>query len=186
MAAVFDGDPQPLYEIVLDSMADQFIRSRMCEVLAMLVLQGELDRPLVARFLRDAFMELQPQARNFVWQGWQSAIAMLGLSELKVLVKRACDRGFIDRDWVGFEDFERDLEWAVKRPGEPRHPHDNEFTLFGDTVEEPSRWSAFSDDYAMPGSGISKRLKLNLPKVNPTGIPSAGLAEMTPVLAAAA
>jgi hypothetical protein len=74
MAAVFDADPQPLHEIILDPHAEEFIRSRMCEVLAMLVLRGELDRILVARFLRDAFMELQPQARNFVWQGWQSAI----------------------------------------------------------------------------------------------------------------
>jgi len=147
MAAVFDGDPQPLYEIILDPKAEEFIRSRMCEALAMLVLQGELDRTLAARFLRDAFMELQPQARCFVWQGWQSAIAMLGLSELKVLVKRAFDRGFIDRDWIGFEDFERDLKWAVKRPTEPRQHHGETFSLFGDTVEELSRWYAFSDDY---------------------------------------
>jgi hypothetical protein len=29
MAAVFDGDPEPLYEIFLDPHAEQFIRSRM-------------------------------------------------------------------------------------------------------------------------------------------------------------
>jgi hypothetical protein len=39
----------------------------------------------------------------FVWQGWQSAIAMRGLSELKVLVKRASDRGFIDRQCLGYK-----------------------------------------------------------------------------------
>jgi hypothetical protein len=119
----------------------------MCEVLAMLALRGELDRSLVARFLRDTFMELQPQARCFVWQGWQSAIAMLGLSELKILVKRAFDRGFIDRQTLGFHDFERDLEWAVKRPSEPRQHLGEIFSLFGDTVEELSRWYAFSGDY---------------------------------------
>jgi hypothetical protein len=145
MAAVFDGDPQPLYEIVLDSKAEEFIRSRMCETLAMLVLQGELDRTPVERFLRDAFMELQPQARCFVWQGWQSAIAMLGLSELKILVKRAFDRGFIDSYVTSFEDFERDLKWAVKRPGERQYPEAGEFTLFGDTVEELSRWHGFRE-----------------------------------------
>ena len=63
MAAVFDGDPQPLDEIILDPYADQFMRSRMCEALAMVVLRGELDRPSAGRFLRDAFMELQPQAQ---------------------------------------------------------------------------------------------------------------------------
>jgi hypothetical protein len=147
MAAVFDGDPQPLYEIILDPNAEQFVRSRMCETLAMLVLRGDLDRAVTARFLRDAFMDLQPQAECFVWQGWQSAIAMLGLSELKILVKRAFDRGFIDRHCLGFGDFERDLEAAVKRPGEPRHPQDREFTLFGDTVEELSRWHGFSEEF---------------------------------------
>jgi uncharacterized protein len=53
MAAVFDGDPQPLYDIIVDRNAEQFIRSRMCETLAMLVLRGELDRDVVRRFLRD-------------------------------------------------------------------------------------------------------------------------------------
>ncbi len=146
MAAVFDGDPQPLYEIILDPHAEQFVRSRMCETLAMLVLRGELDRTLVARFLRDAFMELQPQAECYVWQGWQSAIAMLGLAELKILVRQVFDRGFIDRHWLGFEHFERDLEWAVKHPDVSRYPEGDEFTLFGDTVEELSRWYGLSDD----------------------------------------
>jgi hypothetical protein len=66
MSAVFDDDPEPLYEIILDPHADQFVRSRMCETLAMVVLRGELDRDLVGRFFRGAFMELRPQVRSFV------------------------------------------------------------------------------------------------------------------------
>jgi hypothetical protein len=146
MAAVFDDDPEPLYEIILDPHADQFVRSRMCETLGMVVLRGELDRDLAGRFFRDAFMELRPQARSFVWQGWQSTIAMLGLSELRILVKQAFDRGFIDPHWIGFDGFLRDLEWTIKRPGEGQYPQDNEFILFGDTVEELSRWHGFSEE----------------------------------------
>ena len=44
MAAVFDGDPEPLYDIILDPNADEFIRAGMCEALAMVTLRGELDR----------------------------------------------------------------------------------------------------------------------------------------------
>jgi hypothetical protein len=44
MAAVFEGDPQPLCEIILDANAEHFVRSRMCETLVMLVLRGDLDR----------------------------------------------------------------------------------------------------------------------------------------------
>jgi hypothetical protein len=96
IASVFDGDPEPIFEIILDPLAEEFVRSRMCEALSMLVLRGEVDREAVARFLRDCFMNLQPQSECYVWTGWQSAIAMLGLRELRGLVKKAFDRGFID------------------------------------------------------------------------------------------
>jgi hypothetical protein len=145
MAAVFDGDPQPLYDVILDPNAEEFIRSRMCEALAMITLRGELERDLAARFLRDAFNELRPQRHCYVWTGWQSAIAMLGLGELKVLVKRAFDRGFIDRDVLGFDDFKEDLKRGIKRPGEPRWPGDDEYTLFGDTIDELSEWHCYAE-----------------------------------------
>src|SRR6266436_1170595 len=138
MAAVFDGDPQPLCEIILDPSADEYLRASMCETLAMVTLRGELDRDLAGRFLRNVFMEMQPQAESYAWVGWQSAIAMLGMSDLKILVKRAFDRGFIDRHTLGFDDFEEDLKRATERPGEPRWPNDDEYRLFGDTIEELS------------------------------------------------
>ena len=145
MAAVFDGDPQPLFDIILDPGVDEFIRSRMCEALAMITLRGELARDRVARFLRDAYNDLLPQRESYVWVGWQSAIALLGLGELKVLVKRAFARGFIDRFVLGFGDFEEDLKCCIKRPDEPSPRDNNEFELFGDTVEELSGWACFAE-----------------------------------------
>ncbi len=147
MAAVFDGDPQPLYDVILDAKADEYIRSRMCEALAMAVLRGELDRKEAARFLRDGFMNLEPQAECYVWQGWQRAISMLGLEEFKGLVKKAFDRGFIDEQWLGFNHFEEDLKRGIENPGEPRWPDDKQYTLFGDTIEEMSTWYGFSEKY---------------------------------------
>jgi len=148
MAAVFDGDPDPLYQIVLDPNADEYLRASMCEALAMVTLLGELDRDLAGRFLRDAFMEMQPQAECYVWVGWQSAIAMLGLSDLKILVKKAFDRGFIDSHVLGFDDFEQDLKRGIECPGEPWRPDDHEYTLFGDTVDELSGWYCFTEQYS--------------------------------------
>jgi hypothetical protein len=145
MAAVFDGDPQPLYDIILDPNAEEFIRSRMCETLAMITLRGELDRELAERFLRDAFNELRPPRHCYVWFGWQSAIAMLGLGQLKVLVKRAFDRGFIDPHLLGFDDFEQDLKHGIERPGEPWRPGDDEYEIFGDTIEALSGWHCFTE-----------------------------------------
>jgi len=92
----------------------------------MIALRGELDRHLAGRFLRDAFNELRPQRNCYVWFGWQNAIAMLGLGELRVLVKRALDRGFIDPCLLGFDDFERDLKRGIERSGKPWRPGDDE------------------------------------------------------------
>jgi hypothetical protein len=147
MAAIFDGDPQPLYDIILDPVADEFARSRMCETLAILVLRGELDRHEVVRFLGDAFGKINPRSRCYVWQGWQSAVAMLGASELKSLVKQAFDREYVDRTWLGFQDFEKDIEFAIEHPGKSRLDNDGLYTLFGDTIEELSTWYGFSEKY---------------------------------------
>ena len=147
MAAVFDGDPDPLYQIVLDPNADEYLRASMCEALAMVTLRGELDRDLAGRFLRDAFMEMQPQAECYAWVGWQSAIAMLGMSDQKILVKKAFDRGFIDSHVLGFDDFEQDLKRGIECPGEPWRSDDHEYTLFGDTVDELSDWYCFTEQY---------------------------------------
>jgi len=147
MAGLFDGDPQPLYDIILDPNANEYLRASMIEALAMVTLRGELDRQQVGRFLRDAFMEMQPQAECYAWVGWQSAIAMLGMSDLKILVKKAFDRGLIDRRVLGFDDFEQDLKRAIECPGEPWRPGDHEYTVFGDTIDELSGWYCFTEQY---------------------------------------
>ncbi len=140
MAAVFDGDAGPLHAIVRDADADETIRSRMCEALAMLTLRGEVPREQTAAFLRACFHEMAPRDACFVWDGWQHAIAMLGLVELVPLVREAFDREFVHPGWLNFEDFEQDLARTVGGEPVPADLDDREFTPFDDTVEELSGW----------------------------------------------
>ena len=147
MAAVFDGDPQPLHDIILDEGADEYVRSRMCETLAMLVLQGRLGREETAAFLRDCWVHLQPRNGCFVWHGWQSAIAMLGLIELKDVVREAFAQNIVHSEWLAFSDFESDLQHAIANPTQPWPTNPGEFAPFGDAVEELSTWYCFSDKY---------------------------------------
>ena len=129
--------------MILEPTADEFIRARMCAALAMVTLRGELPREEAARFLQSCYESLQPQDECYVWDGWQGAIAMLGLSELKPLVKQAFERDFISPGWLGFQDFERDLQCTVDGEPPPSWAKD-EFELFGDTIEELSSWAAFA------------------------------------------
>ncbi len=98
LAAVFDGDPQPLYDIVLDKHAHEDVRARMFHALAMLVMSGELPRAEAARFMRACYSKLQPQDRSYVWTDWQSVVVALRLVELKPLVERAFQRGSSTRN----------------------------------------------------------------------------------------
>jgi hypothetical protein len=143
MAAVFDDDPNPLYEIVRDKDADEYIRSRMCQAIAMLTQQGDLPRAETAQFFRDCYARFDPGDNCFVWHGWLDAIAWLGLVDLKPLVREAFACGAIDPTWLTFEDFEQDLQHAIDHPGaQPLHP-DGDLTLFGDTIEELADWDCF-------------------------------------------
>ncbi|WP_246583836.1 DUF1186 domain-containing protein [Bradyrhizobium iriomotense] len=147
MAAVFDGDPEPLREIVYTPAADEYIRSRMIEATALLTLSGLLPRTWTAQFLRECYDLIEPQADCYAWCGWQQSIAWLGLIDLKPLVQEAFARGLIDTTWLSFSDFEKDLRYAIDHPGEaPPHPGDK-LTLFEDTIRELSTWAAFDPEY---------------------------------------
>jgi hypothetical protein len=152
----------------------------MCEALAMVAVRGELDRAVAGRFLRDAFMELQPQRQNYVWVGWQSAIAMLGMSDLNILVKKAFDRGFIDSHVLGFEHFEEDLRRAMEHPDEPWRPDDRDCTLFGDTVEELSGWYCFSEQYGKDQEWYRRQAEANLARSQRLENPFKGIGRNDP------
>jgi hypothetical protein len=166
MAAVFDGDPQPLYDLVLKEQADEFVRSRMCEAIAMLSLRGELPRTEAARFLRTCYSDVEPQDECSVWDGWQRAIAMLGLSELRPLVERAFERGFINPLWLTLEHFEEDLQHGIE--GTALLASNGEYDPFGDTIEELSTWAFDDKDDETSDAGLWDEPALPMvPYVNP-------------------
>ena len=117
MAAVFDGDPEPLYQIIRDPEADEYVRAKMLQTIAMLTRRGELPRDATAAFLRDCFAQLEPKKDCYVWSGWIDAVAWLGLTELKPLVQQAFQRKSIDPEWLTFEDFEEDLQYCGRPSG---------------------------------------------------------------------
>lgn len=137
LASVFDGDPQPIYDIIGDTEADEFVRGRVFDALVILVFRGELDRTAVADFLRSAFDDLQPREMNAVWDGWQAAVALLALTDLAPLVRQAYQGGFIDEFSTRPKDFEDDLKRACN--GHPLRPgQEKEYEPFGDVIDEMS------------------------------------------------
>jgi hypothetical protein len=157
MASVFDGDPSPIFDIINDSGADEFVRNRMFGTLVILAFRGELDRTQVADFLRSSFNDLQPQDQSAVWEGWQGAVALLALKELEPLVSQAFRHGFVDKTIMRFKDFEDDLRRACA--GHPLQSWQRrEYEPFGDIVEELSDWPGFQPSQRRDQAADGRRL----------------------------
>ena len=113
----------------------------------MVAVRGLLPRADAVRFLEEVQLRLEAEPGCFVWNGWQSAIAMLGLSEAAARVKDAFDRGMIDPSWLSYADFEDDLDYALAHPEAPHRNWSDEYSPFDDTIGQLSKWYGFSDQY---------------------------------------
>lgn len=82
---------------------------------------------------------------------------LLGLGELRSLVRKAFERGFIEPMILGYQDFLDDLRRCRKTPGAPRRPGDDDLTLIGDPTEELAAYfevrPALHDTMELPESG---------------------------------
>jgi uncharacterized protein len=147
MAEVFDGEPQPLYDLIRDPAADEYIRSEMCETLAAVTLRGDIPRAETARFLRACFNDLEDEKECFVWNGWLAAVAMLRLEDFTPLAKEIFDGERITSGVMEFRHFEEDLEWALSHPDKPCPKYSTACDPWTDTIAELSTWYAFSDKH---------------------------------------
>ncbi len=61
MAEIYDGDPSPLFDLLLDDAGDEDIRFWQWRTLIPLVLRGALDLDALGKFLVRAFDELEQE-----------------------------------------------------------------------------------------------------------------------------
>ncbi len=153
LTRTYDDDPAPLRTLIEAADASEYARNAALDSLAWLTATGRIDRRDTARYLRDLFTTLRPQNDCFVWVGWQSAIAHLGLDELVPLVEQAFASGWIDRGVMELDDFQSDLN-AARQAAEPTavfEPNIRDDGRLDDAVRHLSDWDAFRpEDDPMP------------------------------------
>jgi hypothetical protein len=145
LARVYNGDPAPLKKLIEAVTADEFTRDAALGSLAWLTAAGQIDRKQTANYLRDLYVQLQPQTTSQVWLGWQQAIAFLGLHHLAPLVENAFNRRLIDERAMHFDHFENDLRDAMQAalPTAPFAHHMRLMDAHDDAVALLSTWHAF-------------------------------------------
>jgi uncharacterized protein len=162
LLGLYDGNLDPLYEMLEDPATDGMIKWTLFQALARLTWEGRAGRErfveLLDRFDRDDMAPLGDAA----WEGWETAVMLLGLVEFKDRVQRGWQRGRnsfqneADRaDWL-----ER-IERAHSPPHDPQLFLDDRVAPITDPVaslrwlREPRASETSSDDQKDPAKDIA-------------------------------
>ena len=148
LASLFDGDPAPLFRLILDSTVDDHVRMALLSACTFLTLEGRIDRAAMHDLLV-RFDDAQAAVEDApAWVGWEETIAHLGFRDLAPRAAAARADGRItdaisDADWftealrkAETKADERDrlgpyqygylddpveaLDWTVEGAGEPQ------------------------------------------------------------------
>ncbi len=119
LAGLFDGDEQPLRELVTadDPNVDPFVRNAAMKTLAFLAREGRIDRAAFEAFLLRLDEEKLIAADDDVmWHAWMIAVGVLVVTSLEGRVRAAFADERIDPTWSGERYFDDLLRAAVERP----------------------------------------------------------------------
>jgi hypothetical protein len=147
MAGVFDGDLQPLFDVLLDDDADGFVRGEMFDTLVIVALENPDLRPGITQFLIDFFDLTGTVTGEEVWWAWAECIAALGLANMETAVRAVFDSGLITPDHSRFEDFTQRLQATVDAGLPDWFTGISSNTLITDTIAELEPWYCFSPEY---------------------------------------
>jgi uncharacterized protein len=120
VSSLFDGEPQPLFALILDSTVDDVVRQALFSACITLCHTGRIERDAVQALLvrfdqASAAVEEAPS-----WVGWEETIAQLGFRDLAPRVEAARRDGRITDEFSDFAWFKETLRKAETRPDDLR------------------------------------------------------------------
>jgi hypothetical protein len=135
LANVYDGDLEPLRELVSDQEADEFARGSGIDAVGALFVQGKISRDALVAFLRDCRSSADAPRGDAFWPAFAGLIGDLQLLELRGLAEELFAEELIEPTDMTLEDLQRDFERGSDVAAGSR------FAPFGDAAEELASWS---------------------------------------------
>ena len=146
IAGVFDGDLQPILEVIEDPAAYEFARCEMIDALAMIARLHPETRPEVAAYL-EGFFASEFEKEETLWGAWAFAVAELGLAHLEPQVQQAFEQEWISPQEADFAYFQEQLRIAMAGGQLALMHGSGNHRLIDSAVKELSGWYCFSDKY---------------------------------------
>ena len=146
IAGVCDGDLRPIFSVLEDPAADEFVRGQMIDALVIIARQWPELRPEVVGYL-ERFPSSDIDKPETLCGSWAFAVADLGLVHLEPQVKEAFEREWISPDEADFAFFQAQLREAVEAGQSPWFHISRNTRLIESAIDELSGWYCFSDKY---------------------------------------
>lgn len=145
IAGVCDGDLKPIFSVIEDPGADEFVRGQMIEALVLMARQRPELRPEVIDYL-ERFPSADIDKPENLCGSWAFAVADLGLLHLEPQVREAFEQGWISSFEATFDFFQKQLRMAVEGGESPWYQNTRNTRLIQSAIDELSGWYSFSDD----------------------------------------
>jgi hypothetical protein len=147
LPGLFDGDEQPLWELVTDRSVDQFVREAALNALTFLAFEDRIDRAAFEGFLlRFDEARLAAADDDTMWHAWMTAVAVLGVTALVPRVRAAFADGRIAPHWCDEDDFDELLKAAIERPNDCTRLEAEQMGYIEDVVVALEKFSEVDDD----------------------------------------
>ena len=118
LASLFDGDDEPLFEIIADASFDEYLRDAVWHAVIYLTFDGRIERERLRAFiLRFDAEKLAPKG-DMAWIGWLDAIADLGFDDIAAVIGSIWIDQRLPVDFTSRKHFDADLAAALRAPGD--------------------------------------------------------------------
>ena len=144
LISTYGGDPAPMQAVIEAEGADDFVREGALLALAYLVRTGRTPELDMRGYLLRLLAEMRPQAENFVWLGWMTAVALLGYEDLAPQAEELFRRGLASEEWQGVEDFRGDLKLTLRDPDGMEGFDEHLVRPFKDAINVLANWDSYS------------------------------------------
>lgn len=172
LAGLFDGDPEPLLGLIADIAVDEFVRNSALQAYTFLTFDARIGKAEAQEFLARFERENRAEPGDYIWDGWMSAVALLGFDDLTPRVLAAFADGRIPRELSEPRHYYELLAEARRRPGDASRFESEHAGYIGDVLEvlerysyEPGPGPASDEDWAAlarldPGMSLDTLAKL--------------------------
>ena len=151
LIATFDGDLAPMQAVIEAASSDMFVADAALLAIAYLTQDGRLPLARTEAYLTHLF-ETIPREPDFMWAGFATAVAALGLQALVPRVETLFREGSVPRDAMRLADFRQDLADRLADSSGRAVFDAMKIAPFTDPVTRLANWYSF-DGRPQRGSG---------------------------------